>query len=431
MKRVLAIILGGGAGTRLYPLTKMRAKPAVPLAGKYRLIDIPISNCINSNINKMYVLTQFNSASLNRHLAQSYNLSAPFGQGFVEVLAAQQTPDSPSWFEGTADAVRKYQWLFQEWDVDEYLILSGDQLYRMDYSLFVNYHRASGADLTVAALPVDSKQAESFGLMRTDDQGNIKEFREKPTGESLKAMAVNTSRFGLNKEDASNRPYLASMGIYVFSRNTLFDLLNKHSSYKDFGKEVIPESLSRGDCLKSYVFDDYWEDIGTIGAFYEANLALTQQPSPPFSFYDEKFPIYTRPRYLPPTKLVDAQITDSIIGEGSILKSCSIHHCVLGVRSRVESEVVLQDSLVMGSDFFESSEERLALRNGGGIPLGVGKGTTVKRAILDKNTRIGNNVTIVNKDNVEEADRSDQGFYIRNGIVVVVKNATITDGTII
>ena len=431
MKRVLAIILGGGAGTRLYPLTKMRAKPAVPLAGKYRLIDIPISNCINSNINKMYVLTQFNSASLNRHLTQSYNLSAPFGQGFVEVLAAQQTPDSPSWFEGTADAVRKYQWLFQEWDVDEYLILSGDQLYRMDYSLFVEHHRSTGADLTVAARPVDGDQAESFGIMRTDNLGNIKEFSEKPKGERLKAMQVDTSRFGLTNESAKERPYLASMGIYVFSRSTLFDLLNKNPSHKDFGKEVIPEALSRGDVLKSYVFDDYWEDIGTIGAFYEANLALTQQPTPPFSFYDEKFPIYTRPRYLPPTKLVDAQITGSIIGEGSILKSCSIHHCVLGVRSRVESDVVLQDSLVMGSDFFESSEERMALRNGGGIPLGVGQGTTVKRAILDKNARIGNNVSIINKDRVDEADRSEEGFYIRNGIVVVVKNASISDGTII
>jgi len=431
MKRVLAIILGGGAGTRLYPLTKMRAKPAVPLAGKYRLIDIPISNCINSNINKMYVLTQFNSASLNRHLSQTYDLSAGFGQGFVEVLAAQQTPESPSWFEGTADAVRKYQWLFQEWDVDEYLILSGDQLYRMDYSLFVEHHRRSGADLTVAALPVDPEQAQAFGLMRTDANGSIQEFREKPKGDSLKEMAVDTSRFGLSAESAKEKPYLASMGIYVFSRKALFGLLNDHPTYKDFGKEVIPEALEKGMTLKSYVFDDYWEDIGTIGAFYEANLALTEQPKPPFSFYDEDFSIYTRPRYLPPSKLVDAQITNSIVGEGSILKSCSINHCVLGVRSRVENSVVLQDSLVMGSDFFESSPEREELRRNGGIPLGVGEGSTVKRAILDKNTRIGRNVSIVNKDNVEEADRPELGFYIRNGIVVICKNATISDGMVI
>ncbi|MFM8260520.1 MAG: glucose-1-phosphate adenylyltransferase [Vulcanococcus sp.] len=431
MKRVLAIILGGGAGTRLSPLTKMRAKPAVPLAGKYRLIDIPISNCINSGINKMYVLTQFNSASLNRHLTQSYNLSAGFGQGFVEVLAAQQTPESPSWFEGTADAVRKYQWLFQEWDVDHYLILSGDQLYRMDYSLFVDHHIKTGADISIGALPVDAAQAEGFGLMHTNEHGRIQEFREKPKGEELKAMWVDTSRMGLSADEALKRPYLASMGIYVFSRDTLFDLLAKNPGATDFGKEIIPESLNRGDNLQSYLFDDYWEDIGTIGAFYEANMALTDQPNPAFSFYDEKFPIYTRPRYLPPSKLLDAQVTQSIIGEGSMLKACSIHHCVLGVRSRVEDDVVLQDTLVMGNDFFESSEERAVLRERGGTPVGVGRGTTVKRAILDKNVRIGRDVTIVNKDHVDEADRSELGFYIRNGIVVVVKNATIADGTVI
>lgn len=431
MKRVLAIILGGGAGTRLFPLTKMRAKPAVPLAGKYRLIDIPISNCINSEINKIYVLTQFNSASLNRHLTMSYNLSAGFGQGFVEVLAAQQTPDSPSWFEGTADAVRKYQSLFHEWDVDHYLILSGDQLYRMDYGRFVQHHIDTGAQLTVGALPVDAAQAEGFGLMRTSADGRIQEFREKPKGEDLAQMRVDTQALGLSAEEALKRPYLASMGIYVFSRETMFDLLNNHPSSTDFGKEIIPASLKRGDRLQSYLFDDYWEDIGTIGAFYEANLALTDQPNPAFSFYDEQFPIYTRPRYLPPSKLQDAQVTASIIGEGSLLKACSIHHCVLGVRSRVEEEVVLQDTLLLGADYFESAEQRLALRQQGGIPVGVGKGTTVKRAILDKNVRIGNNVTIVNKDHLEEADRPEHSFYIRNGIVVVEKNGTIADGTVI
>ena len=431
MKRVLAIILGGGAGTRLFPLTKMRAKPAVPLAGKYRLIDIPISNCINSEINKIYVLTQFNSASLNRHLTMSYNLSAGFGQGFVEVLAAQQTPDSPSWFEGTADAVRKYQSLFHEWDVDHYLILSGDQLYRMDYGRFVQHHIDTGAQLTVGALPVDAAQAEGFGLMRTSADGRIQEFREKPKGEDLAQMRVDTQALGLSAEEALKRPYLASMGIYVFSRETMFDLLNKHPSSTDFGKEIIPSSLKRGDRLQSYLFDDYWEDIGTIGAFYEANLALTDQPNPAFSFYDEQFPIYTRPRYLPPSKLQDAQVTASIIGEGSLLKACSIHHCVLGVRSRVEEEVVLQDTLLLGADYFESAEQRLALRQQGGIPVGVGKGTTVKRAILDKNVRIGNNVTIVNKDHLEEADRPEHSFYIRNGIVVVEKNGSIADGTVI
>jgi glucose-1-phosphate adenylyltransferase len=431
VKRVLAIILGGGAGTRLFPLTKMRAKPAVPLAGKYRLIDIPVSNCINSGINKIYVLTQFNSASLNRHISQTFNLSSGFGQGFVEVLAAQQTPDSPSWFEGTADAVRKYEWLFQEWDVDELVILSGDQLYRMDYSLFVQEHRNSGADLTVAALPVDAEQAEGFGLMHTDGQGWILQFREKPNGSALQEMRVDTAKMGLSAEEAEKRPFLASMGIYVFKRDALFALLAQNPTATDFGKEIIPQALEDGLKLRSYLFDDYWEDIGTIRAFYEANLALTSQPRPAFSFYDKRFPIYTRHRYLPPSKLQDAQVTESIIGEGSLLKACSIHRCVLGVRSRVENEVVLQDTLVMGSDYYESGEERAVLHERGGIPMGVGAGTTVRRAILDKNVRIGSNVTIVNKDHVDEADRPEHGFYIRNGIVVIVKNASIADGMVI
>jgi glucose-1-phosphate adenylyltransferase len=431
VKRVLAIILGGGAGTRLFPLTKMRAKPAVPLAGKYRLIDIPVSNCINSGINKIYVLTQFNSASLNRHISQTFNLSSGFGQGFVEVLAAQQTPDSPSWFEGTADAVRKYEWLFQEWDVDELVILSGDQLYRMDYSLFVQEHRNSGADLTVAALPVDAEQAEGFGLMHTDGQGWILQFREKPNGSALQEMRVDTAKMGLSAEEAEKRPFLASMGIYVFKRDALFALLAQNPTATDFGKEIIPQALEDGLRLRSYLFDDYWEDIGTIRAFYEANLALTSQPRPAFSFYDKRFPIYTRHRYLPPSKLQDAQVTESIIGEGSLLKACSIHRCVLGVRSRVENEVVLQDTLVMGSDYYESGEERAVLHERGGIPMGVGAGTTVRRAILDKNVRIGSNVTIVNKDHVDEADRPEHGFYIRNGIVVIVKNASIADGMVI
>jgi len=295
----------------------------------------------------------------------------------------------------------------------------------------VQHHIDTGAQLSVGALPVDAAQAEDFGLMRTTADGRIREFREKPKGQSLEAMRVDTKSLGLSADEASRRPFLASMGIYVFSRDTLFDLLNSNPSATDFGKEIIPSSLERGDNLQSFLFDDYWEDIGTIGAFFEANLALTEQPNPAFSFYDEKFPIYTRPRYLPPSKLQDAQVTQSIIGEGSLLKACSIHHCVLGVRTRVEDEVVLQDSLVMGADYFESMEERLLLRERGGIPIGVGRGTTVKRAILDKNVRIGDNVTIINKDRVEEADRPELNIYIRNGIVVVVKNGTIPDGSVI
>jgi glucose-1-phosphate adenylyltransferase len=301
----------------------------------------------------------------------------------------------------------------------------------MDYAQFVHHHVATGADLTVGALPVDAQAAEGFGLMRTDAVGRIQEFREKPKGADLEAMQVDTQELGLSADEAAKRPYLASMGIYVFSRNTLFDLLNSLPGATDFGKEIIPASLSRGDRLQSFLFDDYWEDIGTIGAFFEANLALTQQPTPPFSFYDERFPIYTRPRYLPPSKLQDAQVTESIIGEGSLLKACSIHNCVLGIRTRVEDDVVLQETMVMGADFFESTEDRMALQERGGIPLGIGRGTTVKRAILDKNVRIGSNVSIINKDRIEEADRPELNFYIRNGIVVVVKNGTIPDGMVI
>ena len=278
MKRVLAIILGGGAGTRLQPLTLTRAKPAVPLGGNYRLIDIPISNCINSGISQIYALTQFNSQSLNRHISLTYNLSSSFNGGFVEVLAAQQTPDSPSWFEGTADAVRQYRELFEAWDVDQLLILSGDQLYRMDYEAFIAAHRASGAALTVGALPVDAATAQGFGLMRTDADGRIQEFREKPRGEALEAMRVDTGALGLSAAEAQRRPFLASMGIYVFERETLFDLLQRHPEATDFGKDIIPTALGSGLRLQSHLFDGYWEDIGTIKAFYEATW-----PSPMIS----------------------------------------------------------------------------------------------------------------------------------------------------
>ncbi|MEB3229047.1 MAG: glucose-1-phosphate adenylyltransferase [Synechocystis sp.] len=429
MKRVLAIILGGGAGTRLYPLTKLRAKPAVPLAGKYRLIDIPVSNCINSEIVKIYVLTQFNSASLNRHLARTYNF-ANFQEGFVEVLAAHQTVDSTEWFQGTADAVRQYLWLLNEWDVDEYLILSGDHLYRMDYSQFIRRHRETGADITLSVVPVDEKKAPALGLMKIDAQGRVIDFSEKPKGDALKQMAVDTTLLGLTAEKAKLNPYIASMGIYVFKKEVLHDLLNKYDSSTDFGKEIIPDSAKDYN-LQAYLFDDYWEDIGTIEAFYESNLALTKQPNPDFSFYDEKSPIYTRGRSLPPTKMLNATVTESMIGEGCIVKDCRIHHSVLGIRSRVEAGCTIEDTLMMGNDFYESSPQREALQAQGKIAAGIGPGTTIRRAIIDKNARIGRNVMIVNKENVQEANREDEGFYIRNGIVVVIKNATIADGTII
>ena len=429
MKKVLGIILGGGAGTRLYPLTKLRAKPAVPLAGKYRLIDIPVSNCINSEIFKIYVMTQFNSASLNRHIGRTYSFSG-FTEGFVEVLAAQQTSDNPSWFQGTADAVRQYLWLLQEWEVDEYLILSGDHLYRMDYRDFVQRHRDTGADITLSVVPIDEKRASDFGLMKIDDRGRVIDFSEKPKGDALKKMQVDTTTLGLDAKQAKETPYIASMGIYVFKKDVLTDLLNKSPEQTDFGKEIIPASAKDYN-VQAYLFNDYWEDIGTIEAFYEANLALTRQPRPPFSFYDEKAPIYTRARYLPPTKLLNCQVTESMIGEGCILKECRINHSVLGIRSRVEAGCVIEDSLIMGADFYEPYAERQSDCETDTIPLGIGTNSTIRRAIIDKNARIGCDVQIINKDRVEDAEREKQGFYIRNGIIVVFKNAVIPDGTVI
>ncbi len=431
MKRVLAVILGGGAGTRLYPLTKQRAKPAVPLAGKYRLIDIPVSNCINSEIFKIYVLTQFNSASLNRHIARAYNFSG-FSEGFVEVLAAQQTAENPNWFQGTADAVRQYLWLLQEWDVDEYLILSGDHLYRMDYREFINRHRETNADITLSVVPMDEERASDFGLMKIDTDGRVVDFSEKPKGDALKSMQVDTSILGLDQEQARRFPYIASMGIYVFKKEVLSKLLRQYPTHTDFGKEIIPNSSSNHN-IQAYLFNGYWEDIGTIKAFYDSNLALTQQPQPPFSFYDEQAPIYTRQRYLPPSKLLDCQVRESIIGEGCILKTCQVTHSVLGVRSRIEAGSIIEDSLLMGADFYESFAERQSGVDCSTdkVPLGIGADTVIRRAIIDKNARIGCHVQIINKDQVEEGDREHLGFYIRIGIVVVVKNAVIPDGTII
>ncbi|PMB42883.1 glucose-1-phosphate adenylyltransferase [Fischerella thermalis CCMEE 5319] len=429
MKKVLAIILGGGAGTRLYPLTKLRAKPAVPLAGKYRLIDIPVSNCINSEIFKIYVLTQFNSASLNRHIARTYSF-AGFTEGFVEVLAAQQTPENLNWFQGTADAVRQYLWLFEEWDVDEYLILSGDHLYRMDYRQFIQRHRETGADITLSVIPIDERRASDFGLMKINESGRVVDFSEKPKGEALKKMRVDTTVLGLNQEQAEQQPYIASMGIYVFKKDVLIKLLKEASERTDFGKEIIPDAASDYN-VQAYLFNDYWEDIGTIEAFYNANLTLTQQPRPPFSFYDEQAPIYTRARYLPPSKLLDCHVTQSIIGEGCILKNCRIENSVLGVRSRIESGCIIQDSMIMGADMYQPFAERQSDCDHRSVPLGIGSNTIIRRAIIDKNTHIGCDVQIVNKDNVQEAERESQGFYIRSGIVVVLKNAVIPDGTII
>jgi len=429
MKNVLSIILGGGAGTRLYPLTKMRAKPAVPLAGKHRLIDIPISNCINSNILKIYILTQFNSASLNRHISRTYCIS-DFQQGFVETLAAQQTPGNLDWFQGTADAVRQHLSLFQELDVDEYLILSGDHLYRMDYQDFIRRHRETGADITLAVLPVGEERASSFGLVKINDAGRIDQFSEKPKGDPLRQMQVDTTRLGLSTDEAKNKPYIASMGIYVFKRKVLIDLLNQHPDHTDFGKEIIPNSAKDFN-VQAYLFNDYWEDIGTIESFFNANLDLAKQPDPSFSFYKKSEPIYTRARYLPPTKQLECHVSQSMISEGCILKECRISHSVIGIRTRIETGCTISNSLLMGADYFQSNFEREGDCNRATIPIGIGANSEIHNAIIDKNARIGCNVKILNKDNVEEADREEDGFFIRSGIVIVLKDATLQDGTVI
>ena len=429
MRHVVCLILGGGKGTRLLPLTEYRSKPAVPLGGKYRLIDVPISNCINSDINRMYVLTQFNSVSLHRHIRQTYNFDL-FHNGFVEILAAQQTLDGSNWYQGTADAVRKQVRFLKEYGIKYVLILSGDQLYRMNFKEMLATHVNANADVTISTVPVHADAARGFGILQLDGTGKVTGFVEKPKDDASLAK-VRTPAEWIDKMgiESNGREYLASMGIYLWNRDLLVDLLES-TDHEDFGKDIFPLAI-KNHHVQTHLFDGYWEDIGTIEAFYEANLALTQQPQPPFSFYDEKAPIYTRGRYLPPSKILDCSITESMIGEGCILKDCRIYHSVLGIRSRIESGCTIEDSLLMGSDFYESAVERESNFNQSSVPIGIGAGTTIRRAIIDKNARIGKNVMIINKENVQEANREDDGFYIRSGIVVVIKNRTIPDGMVI
>ena len=429
MKNVLAIILGGGQGSRLYPLTKTRAKPAVPVAGKYRLIDIPVSNCINSGIEKIYILTQFNSASLNRHVNQAYR-PASYSDGFVEILAAQQTPDSPDWFQGTADAVRRYAWLLESWDVTEYLILSGDQLYNMDYKKFVQHHRDTNADITLSVLPVDQKKATAFGLLKTDETGRVVKFLEKPKGEALEEMRVDTTKLGLSAEDAKYKPFIASMGIYVFNKQAMMKMLSDNPDFTDFGKEIIPSAIATSN-VQAHLFSDYWEDIGTIESFYQANLDLTRHPDTAFNFYEAKKPIYTRARYLPPSKVHDSKVKDSIIGEGCLLNQATITNSVVGIRMHIDANCTIEDTLLMGCDFYQPQDERAADLKNGKVPMGIGENTIIRHAIIDKNARIGKNVQIINKDRIQDINREDAGYCICNGIVVVVKNAVIPDNTII
>lgn len=425
---VLAVILGGGAGTRLFPLTKDRAKPAVPLGGKYRLIDVPISNCINSGITQIFVLTQYNSASLNRHIARTYRFSN-FSTGFVEILAAEQRRDSPHWFQGTADAVRQTLPHIHDWRVKDLLILSGDHLYRMDYGKFLERHYEKEADVTISVIPCRPQEAENFGLLKTDKDGRIIEFREKPKGRELEEMRVETTEFGLSKQEAELRPYLASMGIYVFKYQKLVELLRKNLEWVDFGREIIPEAIKTLN-VQAYLFNGYWEDIGTIRSFYEANLDLTS-PLPKFNFFDAEFPIYTRSRFLPPSKVHNCDIDNSLVSEGCILNGVYARNSIIGLRSRVDKGVRLENVILMGADYFETLDD-LRINLDRGVPhIGIGENTLIRKAIIDKNARIGRNVQLINKRGVDHEDSADGSYYIRDGIIIIPKNAVISDGSVI
>ncbi len=425
---LLAVILGGGAGTRLFPLTQQRSKPAVPLGGKYRLVDIAISNCINSDVFKMFVLTQYNSASLNRHLAQTYRFS-PFSNGFVEVMAAEQTPESPQWFQGTADAVRQVLPHIRDWGIDTLLILSGDHLYRMDYRQFLTRHYDSDADVTVSVTPSDEKSASEFGLLKTDESGRIIEFKEKPTGDELQSMRVDTTSLGHSEAEAASRPFLASMGIYVFKYDRLEQLLIEDPSAVDFGREIIPSAIKSRN-VQAHLFDGYWEDIGTISAFYRANLDLTSK-IPHFNLFDEEAPVFTHARYLPPSKIEESQIQDSILSDGCIINGASITNSVIGLRSRISKGVRIDSSILMGADYYQSIEEMRTDLLASTSRVGIGEGTIINRAIIDKNARIGSGVRLVNEAKILEADGESNSYYIRDGIIIVPKNAVIKDGMIV
>ena len=420
MDDCIALILGGGAGTRLFPLTQLRSKPAVPLAGKYRLIDVPVSNCINSKLYRIFVLTQFNSASLNRHLARTY-LFDKYRRGFVTIMAAEQTRTSLSWFQGTADAVRQSIPHFTVYRHKHVLILSGDQLYAMDYGRLVAHHEEHDAAVTVASIPVTAEQAPGFGILQTDENHRITQFHEKP-----KDLAGKSSPVQPAMADAG-RNYLASMGIYVFDSDKLCDILDAHPDDHDFGKQVIPRAIEDMKVV-SFPFDGYWSDIGTIDSFYEANLMLAAN-EPGFNIYNPKLRLYTNARMLAPAKLDGANVTNSLVSEGSIIGNSAIDHSVIGIRSFIGSGTTIKDSIIMGADYYPWHGRDLRERMEGPQHPGIGNNAHIEGAIVDKNVRIGHNCIIRNAEGVQEQDADN--FHIRDGIVVVPKNAEIPDNTVI
>ncbi|OFV86831.1 MAG: glucose-1-phosphate adenylyltransferase, partial [Acidobacteria bacterium RBG_16_70_10] len=411
MNDALAVILGGGRGTRLFPLTNERSKPAVPIAGKYRLIDIPLSNCLNSELPRIFVLTQYNSESLNKHLALTYKFDV-FSSGFVTILAAEQTEESPDWFQGTADAVRRSLRHLRSHRGREVLILSGDQLYQMDFRRMAETHRRHVADATVAVIPVGRKQAAGFGILKVNRQGRIVHFEEKPRTERLADLESDIPGHG--------RGFLASMGIYLFGREALERAVSD-PTLVDFGRHVIPWAIGEMR-VQAHFFRGYWEDVGTIRSYYEANLQLTD-PMPPFDFYDAVRPVYTHPRFLPATKVEGCTLHRTLLSEGSILMGAEIERSVVGIRSRIGEGVRIRESLVLGADYYESLEEIDRAQARGLPPVGIGSGSVIERAIVDKNARIGRGVRIANETGVLETD--GPGYYIRDGIVIVPKDGVI------
>jgi len=426
MRHVTSLILGGGRGSRLFPLTKFRAKPAVPLAAKYRLIDIPISNCLHSDINRIYVVTQFLSVSLHQHIRQTYRFDN-FSGGFVELLAAQQTMESETaWFEGTADAVRKNLRYFDDKDCKYVLILSGDQLYRMDYRDMLKTHVESNADVTIAAIPVARSAAHALGIMRCDDAGRVIGFLEKPkTNDEIDMVAMSPSWIDAHGIPSKGRDCLASMGLYIFNKDLLFDVLNK-TNYSDFGKEVFPAAI-RSRKVQVHLFDDYWEDIGTIRAFYDANLSLTNV-APPFDLFSADKPVYTRPRFLPPTVIDGATVNGSLVADGCrIGKGTVIENSVIGLRCVIGEGVTIRNSILMGADYSETDYELAKLAKEGKTRVGIGAGSLIDGAILDKNARVGRHVQVVNNLGLTDSDEFEP-CCVRDGIPILIKDATLPDG---
>jgi len=421
MRDTLALILGGGQGSRLFPLTHHRSKPAVPIGGKYRLIDVPISNCLHADLRRILVLTQFNSASLNRHIAGAYRMDT-FSSGFVEILAAEQTPDSTAWFQGTADAVRKAARHFSQYDAEYYLILAGDHLYRMDYAELLAAHIDRQADVTIAALGVDTADASGMGIFTFDWRGAIQQFEEKPSPERLAAIGRSVPEGATFMRPDDRRPFVASMGIYVFTRDVLFELLEQEAGV-DFGRELIPSALERYRVV-AHLHQGYWADVGTVRSFYDANIMLTQ-PGAPFSFYDPRRPIYTHARFLPPSRVNDSRLERTLLAEGCYVNETRIEESVVGIRTAIGPGASIRRSVLLGADTYEQPAHGAA----SGVPLGIGPGVELDRVIVDKNARIGEGSRLVNRAGVQHTDGPN--YYIREGIVIVPKDAVIPPGTIV